>query len=60
MKNTIPMDMKVLLNTGEFRTEWLIELTSDNKEKIIFERDIVNGVYQLEDASRQKVCRKDK
>lgn len=45
---------EVLLNTGEFQTEWLIELTSDNKEKIIFERDIVNGVYQLDGCLKAK------
>lgn len=32
----------------------MIELTSDNKEKIIFERDIVNGVYQLDGCLKAK------
>lgn len=38
---------EVLLNQGEFQSEWLVELTSDNKEKTIFTRDIKQGVYEL-------------
>ena len=45
---------EVVLSTGQFQTEWLIELTSDNKEKVIFERDIVNGVYELDGCLKTK------
>ena len=38
---------EVLLNQGEFQSEWLVELTSDNKEKTIFTRDIKQSVYEL-------------
>jgi len=38
---------EVILNSGEFQSEWLLELTSDSKEKIIFSRDIANGSYEL-------------
>lgn len=38
---------EVILNQGKFISEWLIELTSDNKEKVIFSRDIVRGVYEF-------------
>lgn len=38
---------EVLLSKGEFQSEWLIELTSDNKEKLIFERDILNNKYEF-------------
>lgn len=38
---------EVILNKGEFLSEWLVELTSDNKEKLIFSRDIRNGSYEL-------------
>lgn len=36
---------EVILNQGKFLAEWLIELTADNREKLIFERDIVKGSY---------------
>lgn len=38
---------EVILSNGEFQSEWLLELTSDNREKIIFSRDIANGLYKL-------------
>lgn len=38
---------EVFLSRGEFCTEWLVELTADNKEKLIFSRDILAGVYEL-------------
>lgn len=38
---------EVILSKGEFQSEWLIELTSDNKQKIIFERDILNSKYRF-------------
>jgi len=45
---------EVVLSTGQFQSEWLIELTSDNREKVIFERDIVNGVYKLDGCLKAK------
>lgn len=38
---------EVVLSRGEFQAEWLVELTSDNKEKILFTRDIKGGEYEL-------------
>ena len=38
---------EVILNKGEFLSEWLIELMPDNKEKLIFSRDIQEGSYEL-------------
>jgi len=38
---------EVILNKGKFTSEWLIELTSDNREKIIFSRNIVEGKYEF-------------
>lgn len=38
---------EVLLNQSRFISEWLIELTTDNKEKVIFSRDILNGTYEF-------------
>ena len=38
---------EVILNKGKFISEWLIELTSDNREKIVFSRDIVKGTYEF-------------
>lgn len=40
---------EVILNKGKFISEWLIELSVDNKEKIIFIRDIENGIYEFGD-----------
>lgn len=38
---------EVILNQSRFTSEWLIELTADNKEKVIFRRDIINGTYEF-------------
>ena len=38
---------EVILSKGKFTSEWLVELASDNREKIIFSRDIVNGKYEF-------------
>lgn len=38
---------EVVLNQSRFTSEWLVELTSDNREKLIFRRDIVNGTYEF-------------
>lgn len=38
---------EVFLNRGEFCSEWLVELTTDNKEKLIFSRDIIAGTYEF-------------
>lgn len=45
---------EVILSRGSFLSEWLIELTSDNKEKIIFIRDIQEGKYELGDLWKLK------
>lgn len=38
---------EVILNKGKFTSEWLIELTPDNREKIIFSRDLWKGTYEF-------------
>lgn len=38
---------EVILNQGKFTSEWLIELAPDNRERIIFSRDIEKGTYEL-------------
>lgn len=38
---------EVILNQSKFVSEWLVELTADNKENLIFSRDIQNGVYEF-------------
>lgn len=38
---------EVILSKSEFISEWLVELTSDNKEKCVFTRDIKNGIYEF-------------
>lgn len=38
---------EVILSQSRFIAEWLVELTSDNKEKLIFSRDISRGTYEL-------------
>lgn len=38
---------EVILSQSKFTSEWLVELTADNKEKIIFSRDISNGTYEF-------------
>lgn len=38
---------EVILNQSKFVSEWLVELTADNKENLIFSRDIKNGAYEF-------------
>lgn len=38
---------EVLLSQGTFQSEWLVELTADNREKLIFSRDIGSGKYEF-------------
>ena len=45
---------EVILNKGKFISEWLIELSVDNKEKIIFIRDIENGIYEFGDEIKEE------
>ena len=45
---------EVVLNESRFVSEWLIELTSDNKEKLIFSRDIINSKYEYGDIVKEK------
>lgn len=48
---------EVFLCRGEFCSEWLIELTTDNKEKLIFSRDILAGEYEFGNALSTKGLR---
>lgn len=48
---------EVFLCRGEFCSEWLIELTADNKEKLIFSRDILAGEYEFGKALSTKGLR---
>ncbi|MGN1404736.1 MAG: ATP/GTP-binding protein [Erysipelotrichaceae bacterium] len=38
---------EVILSQSKFVSEWLVELRSDNSEKLLFTRDIENGVYEF-------------
>lgn len=38
---------EILLNESKFLSEWLVELTPDNKQTVLFERDIENGKYNF-------------
>lgn len=38
---------EIFLCRGEFCSEWLVELIADNKEKLIFSRDILAGAYEF-------------
>lgn len=45
---------EVILNQGKFLSEWLVELSADNGEKIIFTRDIIKGSYEFGDEVKIK------
>lgn len=45
---------EVVLNESKFVSEWLVELTTDNKEKVLFKRDIINGKFELDGALKTK------
>ena len=45
---------EVILSQSKFVSEWLIELTTDNKEKVIFSRDIKNGTFEFGDELKEK------
>ena len=38
---------EVILNSNKFVSEWLIEISADNSEKVIFTRDIRNNVFEF-------------
>lgn len=38
---------EVILNLSKIVSEWLIELTADNNEKVIFTRDVINNVFEF-------------
>lgn len=45
---------EVILSHSKFISEWLVELKADNSEKVIFERDIEKGTYNLGNILKQK------
>lgn len=45
---------KIILNESKFISEWLVELKSDNKENIIFYRDIQQENYELGDDFKEE------
>ncbi len=45
---------EVILNQSKFISEWLVELTADNRENLIFSRDIQNGIYEFGNAVKTK------
>lgn len=50
---------EIFLSRGEFCAEWLVELTADNKEKLIFSRDIQAGKYEFGSLLKSKgLCEK--
>lgn len=38
---------EVILNQSKFISEWLVELRSDNSERVLFTRDIAAGIYEF-------------
>lgn len=38
---------EVILNQSRFVSEWLIEIVSNDKENLIFSRDITKGIYEF-------------
>ena len=38
---------EVILNQSRFISEWLVELMPDNKEKMIFSRNMAKGTYEF-------------
>lgn len=38
---------EVILSKSKFVSEWLVELHADDTEKVLFERDVINSVYEL-------------
>lgn len=38
---------EVILNQSKFISEWLVELNSDNREKLVFSRNISQGTFQF-------------
>lgn len=38
---------EAMLSLGKFTSEWLIELIDSDKEKVIYERDIENAMFQM-------------
>lgn len=45
---------EAILSQSKFISEWLIELTSDNREKLIFSRDIIKGKFDFGDELKEK------
>ena len=45
---------EAVLSQSRFVSEWLIELSGDNKEKLIFSRDINEGNYEFGDVLKEK------
>ena len=45
---------EVLLNQSRFVSEWLIELTNDNREKVIFTRDLENRTFEFGSTLKEK------
>lgn len=45
---------EVILNQSKFVSEWLVELTPDNKETLIFSRDIQKGIYEFGNSVKVK------
>ncbi len=45
---------EVILSHSNFISEWLVELKADNSEKVIFERDIEKGTYNLGNILKQR------
>ncbi len=40
-------ELEIFLNQSRFTSEWLVELSADSKEKLIFSRDIMKGTYEF-------------
>lgn len=45
---------EVILNESKFVSEWLVELNSDNREKLLFSRNISEGAFEFGEELKEK------
>lgn len=45
---------EIVLSKSRFLSEWLVELHSDNSEKVLFLRNIENGTYELNGSLKER------
>jgi abortive phage resistance protein len=55
-KSYFSYGFEVILSKGEFVSEWLVELSTTGKEKIIFQRNIKKGEFKFGSAIEKDNC----